>query len=354
MLLSAKVSCTVQTMGVAKSWRGETQDRSSMKPYMQAAPFTVQIELTEGCNLMCSFCGINGIRAKAGQYNFANKETIYNTATQMAAANWTSMILLAMHGEPSLHPHLADCIRIIRTHLPKNDITLVSNGSGFRRPGKEVESVKAVFKAGLTKLALDDYEHSGYIPKLMAALGNDIPFKVLHYPKDGLDTSPWRRWPAKRQAIVILADLQKNAKEHIGLAQLSNHCGAAGPLTSKLEGARCAKVFREFSVRWDGAISCCCQDWRGTTKVGNINDTPIDQLWNGTFMQAIRKKLYYGERDTGACIGCDYRSTRVGLLPDKFGKDTLPHADKHDIAVLAAASAGPSLTQIVLRPWEEK
>src|ERR1035441_102551 len=132
------------------------------KPYIQEPPFTVQIELTEGCNLMCGFCGINGIRGKAGQYKFADLTTIMQTARQMADASWTSMLLLAMHGEPSLHPHLADCIKLLRYHLPKNDITLVSNGSGFRRPGKEVESVKAVFKAGLTKLALDDYEHSGY------------------------------------------------------------------------------------------------------------------------------------------------------------------------------------------------
>ena len=322
------------------------------KPYIQAAPFTLQLGLVRGCNLMCSFCGINGIRAKAGNYEFAELSTVTNFAKQVAKAKWTSMILLALHGEPSLHPKLAECISILRQHLPKNDITLVSNGSGFRRPGKEVESVKAVFKAGLTKLALDDYESSGYIPKLMTALGNDIPFKVLHYPKDGLDTSPWRRWPAKRQAIVVLADLQKNAKEHIGLAQLSNHCGAAGPLTEKLAGQRCAKVFREFSVRESGDISCCCQDWRGQSKVGNINTTPIDVLWQNEVMQALRRKLYHGERDQGPCLGCDYRSTRVGLLPDKFGKDTLPHADKHDIAVLTAASAGPSLTQIVLRPWE--
>jgi radical SAM protein with 4Fe4S-binding SPASM domain len=323
------------------------------KPYIQEPPFSVQVELVQGCNLMCGFCGINGIREKAGNYDFANIETIHATASQMAEAGWTSMIILAMHGEPSLHPRLADCIATLRRYLPKNDITLVSNGSGFNRPGKQKQLVQDVFDAGLTKLALDDYEHSGYIPKLLTALGDDVPFKVLHYPADGLDTSPWRRWPAKKQAIVVLADLQKNAANHVGLAQLSNHCGAAGPLTEKLAGQRCAKVFREFSVRWDGGVACCCQDWRGTVKVGNVNDTSIDRLWNNSVMQALRRKLYHGERDFGACLGCDYRSTRVGLLPDKMGKDSLPRADKKDMTVLAAASAGDSLTQIVLRPWEK-
>ena len=322
--------------------------------YQQDPPFAVQIELTEGCNLMCSFCGINGIRTKAGQYKFMDLRTVELIGAQMRDAGWTAQILLAMHGEPSLHPRLSDCIAALRAVLPKNDITLVSNGSGFNRPGKESQLVRAVFNAGLTKLALDDYAHSGYIPKLLKAVGYDLPFKVLHYPSDGLDTSPWRRWPAKRQAIVVMADLQKNTAAHIGNAQLTNHCGAAGPKNEKMQGQRCAKVFREFSVRWDGSIACCCNDWRGTVKVGSVNKTSIDRLWNGPVMQAMRRKLYYGERDFGACDGCDARSTRVGLLPDKLGKATLPHATMEDVAVLKQATRGQSLTQIILRPWEVK
>ena len=33
-----------------------------MKIENQEAPFTVQIELTEGCNLGCNFCGLRGMR----------------------------------------------------------------------------------------------------------------------------------------------------------------------------------------------------------------------------------------------------------------------------------------------------
>lgn len=330
-----------------------------MTKYIQEPPFTVQIELVEGCNLMCDFCGINGIRGKAGNYKFATLETIERTAKQMAAAKWTAMILLAMHGEPSLHPHLVESIAVLRKHLPRTDITLVSNGSGFNRQGRQGELVNAVFKVGLTKLALDDYEHSGYIPKLLTALHEPSNYPTgglatWFYPKDGLDKSPWRRWPAKRQAIVVMADLQKNAKEHIGLAQLSNHCGAAGPLTERLNGQRCAKVFREFSVRWDGSISCCCNDWRGEYKVGNVNSVPIDVLWNNQQMQSLRKALYHGQREYGACKGCDYRSTRVGLLPDKMGKKSLPKPSTEDVAVMRAATKGAPLTQVVLRPWEAK
>ena len=98
----------------------------------------------------------------------------------------------------------------------------------------------------------------------------------------------------------------------------------------------------------------CCDDWRGIYKIGSVADMPIDVLWNNAAFNAARRKLYHGLRDYGACKGCDERTYRNGLLPDQRGKLKLPLPDKEDLAVIAQASAGPSLTQIVLRPWEVK
>ena len=33
-----------------------------MKNYRQQPPYTIQIEPTEGCNLGCSFCGLQGMK----------------------------------------------------------------------------------------------------------------------------------------------------------------------------------------------------------------------------------------------------------------------------------------------------
>jgi len=36
----------------------------SMKLNPQTPPFSIQIEPTEGCNLGCSFCGLQGMKKK--------------------------------------------------------------------------------------------------------------------------------------------------------------------------------------------------------------------------------------------------------------------------------------------------
>ena len=46
----------------------------------QESPFAVQIELTEGCNLFCKFCGIRGIRKKPNDFKFMSLEVSKNIA----------------------------------------------------------------------------------------------------------------------------------------------------------------------------------------------------------------------------------------------------------------------------------
>jgi hypothetical protein len=79
----------------------------------------------------------------------------------------------------------------------------------------------------------------------------------------------------------------------------------------------------------------------------------LDEVWNGDAMYAARVKLYHGERDFGPCAKCDATSYRVGLLPDKLGKQTLPKPDAKVKAMLAKALAGKPYATPVLRPWEK-
>ena len=55
-----------------------------MKIENQEAPFTVQIELTEGCNLGCKFCGLRGMREKGTKpWKFLNIKTAKRIASEI-------------------------------------------------------------------------------------------------------------------------------------------------------------------------------------------------------------------------------------------------------------------------------
>lgn len=311
--------------------------------YKQEAPFAVQVELTEGCNLRCSFCGVNGIRGVERDYKFMTLKTAHNVALKIAAAGWNPRLEFAMHGEPTMNPNAREIIIEFRTQFPKASILMLSNGGGLvKEPTKRVSEL---LLAGVNTLGLDEYQGISLVPKIMEALWADLPEYCFVYP-DNPEANPHK--PNKSHRVVHIRPIDIN--EHGTHATLNNHAGAGAPLSRAGQGKRCAKPFRELSVRWDGGVAICCNDWRGALPLGNLVSDSLDAVWNGPVAQAARRALYHGQRTFGPCKGCDATSYRVGLLPDKMGKVDLPKPSRKDFELLTAKRK--QLTKTVKREWE--
>jgi len=319
----------------------------------QDAPFALQLEASQGCNLGCDFCGIHAIgyqKLKRGK-DLMSVELAESIAAQVAYAGWNPRIEFAMHGEPTMHPLLDVLIGKFREALPRAYIMVTSNGGGLL--GGDVKAkVDALFKAGLNTLTLDNYESVNIVPKIiekiqgqdesMAALpGGTIP--IYQYPQEKT-LSPHTRH--HKQAILVVQDI--SVADDGNHSHLNNHAGSAGPLDYSKQGQRCAKPFREMSIRWDGNVAICCNDWPGYYRTGNVREDGLLRVWNSPAMQVARVALYHGRRDLVApCNGCDATSYRVGLLPDKLGKQTLPEPTAATRRAIAAAQAhGPYTTPV--------
>lgn len=312
---------------------------------IQAPPFCMQIELCEGCNLRCSFCGLNGIRGKENNPKLLTMLNAKLLANRIVESNWHPRIEFAMHGEPTLNPDAVEIVSIFRKTLGKSvHLMMTSNGGGILKSPTEI--VDGLLK-NLNVLALDAYEGVSIVPRILQN------YKGIHkpvfYPKEQAG-NPHRRRKSSEHDFVIVEDISKATKgTH---STLNNHAGCGAPKDDSANGKRCAKPFRELSVRWDGNISVCCNDWRGYYKCGNAFDQSLEAIWQGPEMIAARKKLYHGERDFGPCDGCNALSYRPGLLPDLKGLQSLPQASNKDKAVIANALAGEPYTKPVPRKWE--
>ncbi len=313
---------------------------------IQEPPYCIQIEMTEGCNLRCGFCGLNGIRGKSNDFKFLSVHAADKIAGMIGEEGWNPRIEFAMHGEPSFNPYRVQIIERFRYCLPDGHIMMTSNG-GALLSGDVTENIDSMMEAGLNVLALDDYESVNIVDKLMERYDGDAD--IWNYPLDK-EANPHRRRRASTHDLVIVEDISI-ADEGVH-ASLNNHAGCGAPKNSNAQGKRCAKVFRELSIRWNGDVAICCNDWRGEYKVGNVLETPIWTLWQSEEFAAARRKLYHGQRDFGPCAGCDALSYRNGLLPDKFGKEEIPEPDEGDLFIIEQACKGEPLTKPVLREWE--
>lgn len=323
------------------------------------APNCIQIELTQGCNLGCDFCGIHAIgyqKMKRGA-DLMTVETAVSLAHQVRDAGWNPRIEFAMHGEPTLHPDRALIVDAFRRALPKSYIMMTSNGGGLL---KDTEAaVDALFNAGLNTLALDNYQTVSIVPKIVERLCG-MSVEELHtnaplhapdgtvirvYPQDP-EGNPHTRHKGRLLSIVRDISVATDGTH----AKLNNHAGSAAPLNDEGAGKRCAKPFRELSVRWDGNVAICCNDWPGTYRCGNVVTDGLLAVWHSDAMEAARSMLYAGRREMVPCLGCDATSYRVGLLPDKLGKETVAAPTRETFAQIEKALADGPYTSAVRPP----
>lgn len=331
----------------------------------QDPPNSVQVEATEGCNLRCGFCGIRGIRQAGGRgdlsgpYRYMHPTTAELIAKDIKSAGWNPRIEFAMHGEPTMNPHLPELVALFRHHLPHVPIMITTNGipllegpviglgGGVPRPGTWRSRVADLFDAGASTVAVDDYKPHRCRTALLTTV---IPGVAVHqYPAGGPAANPHRR-PARQEKRLILVQAIDEA-ELGNHSHLSNHAGAAGPPDPTVQ-ERCALPFREISVRWDGNVALCCNDWRGQYKIGAVTQFELAGLWQSAEFQAARRRLYAGRRDMAPCHGCTHRTYRNGLLPDRMGRRTMQVPAEEDDAIIAGALAGPPYTVPVPRKWE--
>ena len=328
----------------------------------QPPPFCIQLELTEGCNLACSFCGIAHIRDNQANgpenikgknshpYKFLTLEKAEKLAIKIKSAKddykWNPRIEMAMHGEPSMNPNYKEIVKVFREHLPTTHLQMTTNGGGLLK-GSLNENINELLEAGINVLLLDNYEGIKICDKVR--LRYKGPYPMYEYPRDKL-ANPHRRRKAKDHDIVITQDIEHASKGNH--STLNNHAGGSFPRNNKADGKRCAKVFREMSIRWDGNVAICCNDWPGFYRIGNVLAlASLEELWQSQYFNAARKKLYHGERDFGPCQGCDALSYRPGLLPDLKGQESYERATQSDKRAIEIALKSGPYTSAIPRPW---
>lgn len=313
----------------------------------QEAPFALQIEPVEGCSLACSFCALQTLRdngadwhtgkhgTNSAPYRFMERGTLRHLLQLVVDAGWNPRVEFAMHGEPTMHPDLPGLVQDTRKALPKASIMVTTNGSGILTP----EKAMALFRSGINTLAFDDYKHAKWRKKVHEVLlycHATYALPLMRYPKERA-ASPHTRHSGKR--IVIIGDI---SELHEGTHQLTNQGGNSGNKEADPLEKRCAKPFRELAVRWDGNVALCCDDWRGQYKIGNVKDYDyIEELWNHVSFVAARTALYAARRDMiTVCSGCNVRTYRNGLLPDKFGKGTMHKPNPYTESCIRSAERG--------------
>ena len=283
---------------------------------MVTRPWSVHVELTEGCNRFCAFCGIRSIRTKAGEnLNYLSLETAGKIAAGLAELAPTARLEFAMHGEPTLNPNHERILLGFRKMLPKAQIQLTTNGKLLLRD--MVGGARRLFAAGVNLLVVDTYDTEREALRRGAEMWPAAGIRVFDFFEDADCPSPWGNHRGKVQRTVVLMDdlaIRSGEKRQKRITNQAGN-GKQAPIPPEPLKAICTMPFREMSVVWNGNVCICCNDWSQKFIAGNVHENTMKQIWEGEKLSAVRRILFARNRNFQPCAKCDVGSgNRCGLV----------------------------------------
>lgn len=286
-------------------------------------PYNMQIEFTEGCNRMCDFCGIHGIRNKAGDYNFMSKNLIEKISIEIGEWFDHKRIEIAMHGEPTLNPNFLEMIEIMRNNFEKMQLNLTTNCIKIL---EEPTLLKEIFDKGINILTCDIY--ADYKNKLIEYCKKYIPdIKIFDYYNN--PTINIYHYNSHKIKYICIMDSIKDMNKIKRTRIILNHAGNVDFNKAKKYGVKeldyplykkCSRPFREMVVEWNGIIPICCLDFRREFPVSKFPETTLKEAWNSKIFNIIRYLLFNKNRTLTPCRFCDYNGGfRIGFLKQPNG-----------------------------------
>lgn len=294
---------------------------SNASKYASLAPFPkiIDVELTSACNFRCLMCPTGNLSLKRPA-GFMEQATFRALVTQCPADTAYRFI---GWGEPLLHPEITEFVGwpLGLTHINTNGSKLTpALAEDLIRVG--LKSLKFSFQ-GADRKSYAEMRNTDFFDELLAKakmvkeLRGTRPYPYLHIStsityESSETVAAFRERAAQCADLVTVghttwdyfdsraARLRPHEVER--LEQLK-----ALSTDKKRHPVPCNEIFDKLSIHYDGSVRVCCNDHSGETYLGNVNETPIAEIWRHPQIEAYRQTLAEGRYEGPLCSVCyDY------------------------------------------------
>ncbi len=276
----------------------------------------IYIEITNVCNLSCSFC-IGNVRTP----RLMSIDEFSNVIQQTKP--YTNHIYLHVLGEPLLHPQLDELLTV--AHNYGMIVNITTNGTLLSKTQKILLNAPALRKVSVSLHSIEPgsaYCLEEYLRDVVlfvtAATGKGIlcELRMWNLGANGIDNEPIFTH------LCRLLELDNATQE----AVLSKICesdnttlaprlflGKAARFTWPSMSEKptdqpifCHGLRSQMAVLTDGTVVPCCLDSRGDIALGNIFKVPLAQILSGERAQALYKGFSERQPSEDLCRRCGY------------------------------------------------
>ncbi len=290
-------------------------------------PFLLYVDPSSACNFRCTFCPTGHTDlVKASEYKRSVMHIeLFKKLLQDLEAFSQPLKVMRMNkiGEPLLNKELPTMIALAKAGGRVQSIDLATNASMF-----SPELLTRLVDAGLDRLNVslegvtrEQYAQHAKVDVDFDRLVDNIRWLYAHrgqcevtikIPGDYLSEQDRQRF----------FDLFGDYCDRIFVEKLSpiwpefDVAKRAGVATEEREGQYrqallekdvCTYIFYAMAVNADGTVSACCPDWDQKLIVGDLNSTPLRDIWHSPAMHNLRLQHLRGaRRDNPLCKGCGH------------------------------------------------
>ncbi|MBQ1985445.1 MAG: radical SAM protein [Clostridia bacterium] len=266
----------------------------------------VYIEITNICNMNCSFChGHKRPLRKMSKEEFA--------LILDKLSNQTKYIYYHLMGEPLTHPLLPEFIQLANQHGFKSIIT--TNGTLLNKRKAELLHV-GIHKINISLHSFEEdtgEEHSRYVRELAefskaaAEQGTIIVFRLWNKGYDGgkndivfnilKETIPGE-WSENTRGVRIRNKIHLEWGERFEWPDQDAEV--------KGEKFSCYGLRDHFGILSDGTVVPCCLDSDGVIALGNVFRDDLSSILSSERASAITKGFKCGQAAEDLCRRCGY------------------------------------------------
>ena len=274
----------------------------------QLRPQLVTVELTNACNLRCTFCPNKDMERPRGFM----VDTFYRGLIDQCVSLGVKDLCLSGTGEPMLHGQLSEFIGYAKTRGIET-VALITNGTLMSRDvSRELVRVGVdLVRVSIDAATVELYRELKPPGELSAVLSNadglrcergnrNKPTIVAKFMVEAGNKGELAKFKRDWEPLVdkLLITFPHNWGGHVNVKA-----------SEQLRGnSPCAMPFRHLVVLWDGRVPLCCLDGEGEMVLGNLRKSTLGEVWQGEAFQSVRESHLRGETNSlPLCRSCSFR-----------------------------------------------
>lgn len=295
-------------------------------------PERITVELTNRCNLSCTFCPRQHLSMPQG---FMRNE-LFKHIVDECARHLPVALVPFFRGESLLHP---DFIPLMEYAKRKGLGPIQITTNAMLLDAQMAEHLVAI-GTDFINISLDTLNPDVYEKSRRGACYEKVVENVLRLIEikntsgaalpviqiSGVDIEEYH--PYKEAFIAYWRTRADRVRIYVEHSR-EGRFGSVEPTSDRSNQTRraCHKPFTDLVVYWNGDVALCNHDWNRQDRLGNVANTSIATIWTGERYQDIRTDhLARQQRLEALCRECDHWMTYYvdhGILGELYEKD--PH-----------------------------